>query len=343
MELHEIPKQISWKRRLLTTTSWYLLAVILTILLPVIIPLTALYDVLTRNRLSASRTMLYFTFFFVIECVGLLVALWIQIRYVFGMDSRDYALANLKLQRWWARGLFWGAIRIFGVDLRIDGLEALEEPRPCLVFSRHASTLDTMVPIAIVRQMKHYRYVIKSELLADPALDYVAQRIPNVFVRRGSDNPDFEIEKVVALGKELEPKGAVVVYPEGTRFTEGKRRRLLEKFEDDPEMLTISTELRNTLPPLREGGVKLIESTPEADVVFVAHQGIEGAGAMSDLFGGGLTGANLNIKIWRFAADNVPRSTEDIRDFLVDNWKKIDRFVEEKYLATEKDERLLAG
>lgn len=327
MELHEIPKNISWTRRLITTTSWFALAVVLTATLPVTIPLLALYDLVTRNELSTSRTLLFFSYFFLLESLGLTIAFWLWLRRKAGMSADDYKLANRKLQRWWARGLFWGSLRIFSAEVHIEGLEHLEDDRPAVVLSRHASTLDTMLPIAVVRQLKQYRYVIKSELLTDPTLDYCAQRFPNVFVNRGSDDPDFEIEKVVALGQDLGENEAVVVYPEGTRFTEAKRRRLLEKFADDEEMLPITESLHHTLPPLREGGVKLVSTTPEADVVFVAHRGAEDAAAMSDLVSGGMTNARIDVNIWRIPAEQVPRSEEEIREFLVENWQRIDRFV----------------
>lgn len=329
MNLYEIPKNISWKRRLLTTTSWFFLALILTVSLPIVVPILALYDVILRRQLSATRTMFFFTYFFVLESLGLTIALWIWIRKLFGLDDRAYEMANRRLQRWWSRGLFWGSVRIFSMEVNIDGLEKLEDPRPCVVLSRHASTLDTMLPLAVVRQLKLFRYVIKSELLADPALDYAAQRFPNVFVNRGSDDPEFEIQKVLALGTELEENTAVVVYPEGTRFTEKKRQRLLEKFADNDELLPVAQSLQKTLPPLREGGIRLIESTPDADVVFIAHRGIDGAAAMSDLITGGLTKARLEVAIWRYLADEVPRKKEAIHDFLVENWQKIDRFVSE--------------
>lgn len=335
MDLHEIPTNISWKRRVLTTSSWYVLAVLSTALLPVVIPLTALYDLVTRNRLSTSRTALFFTYFFVVESLGLTIAFWLWIRRLAGMEDRDYEMANRRLQRWWARALFWGSIRIYSCDLRIDGLEHLEDDRPAVVMSRHASTLDTMLPIAAVRQLKSYRFVIKTELLADPALDYVGQRFPNVFVDRGSDRPEREIEKVVALGSQLQTNEAVVIYPEGTRFSESKRERLLEKFEDDEEMLSLVEQLENTLPPLRRGGIELLASTPEADAVFIAHRGIE-AGAMSDLVTGKLTGATIEVRIWRHRAEDVPRTEEQLREFLVDNWKAIDRFIAGEAAPEEK-------
>lgn len=327
VQLHEIPKDIRWPRRLLTTSAWYVLSVVLVALLPVLIPLTALYDLVTRNQLSTSRTLLFFAYYFTLECLGLVIAAWLWVRYKAGMGDHDYEMANRKLQRWWARGLFWGALRIFSAEVTIDGLEHLEDERPAVVLSRHASTLDTLLPIAVVRQLKCFRYVIKSELLADPTLDYCAQRFPNVFVNRGSDNPEFEIDKVVALGRQLGDNDAVVVYPEGTRFMESKRQRLLEKFADDEEMYDVAEALTHTLPPLREGGVKLVTTTPEADLVFIAHRGADDAAAMSDLIGGGLTRARIEVKIWRYPAEEVPRSKEAVREFLVDNWKRINQFV----------------
>lgn len=330
MKLNEIPKDISWGRRALTTTAWYVLAIILPLSLPFLVPILALYDLLTRNRLSATRTVIFFTYFFVNESTGLLAALWAWVRYRIGLlDDQSYDLANRRIQRWWSRGLFWGAVRVFSVDVRIEGLEDLEDPAPCVVMSRHSSTLDTMLPLAVVREMKRFRYVIKRELLADPALDYVAQRIPNVFVNRGTGDPEFEIQKVLALGTEMEPNSVVVVYPEGTRFSSKKRARLLEKFSDDPEMHAVAESLHHTLPPLREGSVRLIEATSHADLVFIAHRGIDATRAMSDLFRGTMTHARLEIAIWRYKAAEVPREEEKVRAFMVENWQKIDRFVAE--------------
>lgn len=339
MKLEELPKNISWKRRFITIPLWLTLAVVLPVTLPVVVPILALYDVITGNRLSATRTMLFFTLFFVLEAVGLAIAFWLWIRRPFGLDDRAYQIANRRLQSWWAKGLFWGPVRIFSVDVTIEGLEHLEDRRPSVVLSRHASTLDTMLPIAVVRELKLFRYVIKSELLVDPTLDYCAQRFPNVFVNRGSDDPEFEVRKVLALGTELEENTAVVVYPEGTRFSEEKRARLLEKFQDKPEMLAITQSLGHTLPPLREGGVRLVQNTPQADVVFVAHRGIDDAAAMSDLIKGGMTEAQLQVCIWRYPADEVPRTTEAVEDFLVENWQRIDRFVADGFSAEREASR----
>ena len=161
MNLDEIGLNINWGRRAVTVPSWFSLAVLLPLLLPVVLPVLLVYDVVMRNGLSGSRTAIFFAYFFVLESTGLVIALFIWFRKLLGLDAEGYERANRRLQRWWSQGLFWGAVRIFTVEVRIDGLEELENPTPCVVLCRHASTLDTMVPLAIVRQPQLYRYVIK--------------------------------------------------------------------------------------------------------------------------------------------------------------------------------------
>lgn len=332
--LHEIPTDRSLKRRAITLPFWFFMATFLTAVLPVFAPFTALYDVAFRKRLSTTRTLIFFTYFFVLESFGLLIAFthWLARRLNL-MDEATYQLTSRKLQRWWARGAFWGCLRIYSMDISIDGLENLEDHAPAVVLARHASTLDTMLPLAIVRELKMFRYVIKAELLNDPALDIVGQRFPNLFVVRGSKDPEAEINKVLALSQEMEPNAALVMYPEGTRFSAEKRQRLLEKFQDDPDQLAVTQSLQHTLPPLREGSIRLLEYATETDVVFIAHRGIDAARSMASLISGALTHVHLEIKIWRFRAAEVPRDKERIQEFLVENWQRIDRFVHEAYAA----------
>lgn len=323
----ETPRYIDWKRRIAMSTVWFVCAIGLVTLLPAAIPVTLLADLIVRRKWSVTRTYLFFTSFFLVECGGLVGALAIWIARPFARwDEARYQHLNRQLQSWWGRNLFWNAVRIFGVDVEIEGLPLLEDPQPMLVMCRHASTLDTMLPIALVRQMKHFRYVIKAELLNDPAMDVVAQRFPNCFVHRGGRDPEQEARNVVALGQELEETGAVVVYPEGTRFSPSKRARLLEKFsnEGDPEnLLPVVQKLERTLPPLRHGARKLVE-TMDTDVLFIAHRGIDRTGAMSDLVKGSLVGASLQVTIWRVPADEVPRDPDGVRHFLVSNWERVD-------------------
>ena len=327
MRLDEIPKDRSWRRRVVTLPAWFLLATVLPVLLPAALCVTVVVDLLRRRDLSLSRTMVFFTWYFVLECAGLIVAFGLWARRLLGMSAEDYEMKNRRVQQWWARGLFFGTARIFSMEVALRGLEELEDGRPAVVLARHASTLDTMLPIAVVREMKLYRYVIKAELLIAPALDFVAQRFPNVFVVRGAENGEREVQKVLALSQEMGEGSALVIYPEGTRFSEKKRARLLEKFQEkDPAMYELTESLRHTLPPLREGVMRLLQETT-TDVVFIAHRGLEEATSMAELAGGGMTKAKLQAEIWRVPGAKVPRDPEGVRAFLVENWRRIDGFV----------------
>jgi 1-acyl-sn-glycerol-3-phosphate acyltransferase len=59
-------------------------------------------------------------------------------------------------------------------------------------------------------------------------LDIVGNRLANCFVRRNSGDSDREIAAVQRLMEDLGPNDGVLIYPEGTRFTEAKRRRILD-------------------------------------------------------------------------------------------------------------------
>jgi 1-acyl-sn-glycerol-3-phosphate acyltransferase len=327
------PTDINWKRRAITTPFWFGSAIGLSLTLPLWLPVTLALDLFARRSWSITRTLLYFTFFFSVESLGLVwgFALWL-LRPIFYREKLDYWAANRVLQRWWSWNLFFGAVRIFGVKLDVQGLEDFENPKPAIALCRHASTLDTMLPLAIVREAKNMRYVIKSELLASPALDYIAQRFPNVFVRRGSADPEAEIQRVVELGQNLMHNGCVVIYPEGTRFSAKKRDGLREKFTaSGNRLLPVANILERTLPPLREGAVRLIEESVD-DVVFIAHRGIDRTGGMHDLFAGTLTHAHLEVAIWRIPAEEVPRERAAAERFILENWLKIDAWAQGKTL-----------
>jgi 1-acyl-sn-glycerol-3-phosphate acyltransferase len=319
-----------WGRRLLTTPTLFAFALSsIFFLLPSLL-LALLWDTLGRTRLSACRTVLFLTSFVWFETIGLAVLFWHWIRRMaLGLDDRAYEKANRQLQQWWVRRVYAAVTRLFDVRIDVDGSDSLNAPAPSVVLARHASTLDTLLPMALSGPEKRLRYVLKAELLLDPALDYCGQRLPNAFVARGSAHPEREVEKVVNLGRNLGNDDAVVLYPEGTRFTHGKRRRLLEKYADDPEMYALVESFRATLPPVREGALQLLRTTPSADVVFIAHRGLTGATTMKDLLSGKLTQAHVEVLIWRVPAGEVPREEQALRSFLLDQWQRVDRFADE--------------
>lgn len=310
----------------------FALALTATAALPVSLVVAGVTDLIPRRPWPVTRTVLFLTVFLWAETIGILLAFALWCRFALVMSRRRTAFleANHRLQRAWARALFHAGARLFGLSTVVEGLEQLEAPGPLLVLVRHASTVDTVIPVVLLAPHGwHFRYVIKRELLLDPCLDIVGHRLPNVFVARGAGRTDEEVERVIQLAGDMGPKDALILFPEGTRFTPSKRARLLERLEasGDEATLAFARSLSATLSPLRRGSLTLLERTQAADVLVVAHTGIEAAGSMADLLQGGLIGATLRVRLWRFRAADVPREPASARSFLEDVWQGVDAFV----------------
>ena len=174
--------------------------------------------------------------------------------------------------------------------------------------------------------------MLKRELLLDPCLDIVGQRIPNVFTARGSGNPELEARRVVGLAERLETRDAVVIFPEGTRFTPRKREKLIARFREQgkDDLADFSESLSVTLSPLRAGAVALLAATPGADVVVVAHSGFEAMTSLADVFLGKLIGRVVRIRVHRVPAREVDRSEEGVRSFLKETWSEMDAWIAER-------------
>ncbi len=90
----------------------------------------------------------------------------------------------------------------------------------------------------------------KRELLWDPYLDLAGHRLATAFVRRESREHDVDVAVVEALARDLGPHDAVVIFPEGTRFTAAKRARILAMLaERDEAAFAHALRLKNLLPP----------------------------------------------------------------------------------------------
>ena len=74
-----------------------------------------------------------------------------------------------------------------------------------LLFPRHVSVADTLLPAVFVSSRNGIllRHVLKRELLWDPCLDIVGNRLPNCFVRRDSRDSAREIRAVAALAHDV--------------------------------------------------------------------------------------------------------------------------------------------
>ena len=176
---------------------------------------------------------------------------------------------------------------------------------------RHASIIDNVLPdlqLARPRGMG-LRYVIKRELEMIPLIDIGGRWVTTNFLQRASGDAEGEIAKLRQLAHEVGPAEGILIYPEGTRATAKKIARAKEIIrERQPEIAPLAEQMVNLLPPRLGGPLALLDEASEMDVVFFAHVGFDGYEYISDIWGGGLVGATIRMKLWRVPVRRDPES-----------------------------------
>eukprot|EP00698_Gefionella_okellyi_P017647 TRINITY_DN5199_c0_g2_i1.p1 TRINITY_DN5199_c0_g2~~TRINITY_DN5199_c0_g2_i1.p1 ORF type:complete len:328 (+),score=66.27 TRINITY_DN5199_c0_g2_i1:43-1026(+) len=314
-------------RRALSITTYVALLVGVTGLSPVWLPITAIIDQWRRSNFTTVRILVFLWIYLASTLVGLAQA---GLVHLFIRNQQQYISANFNLQRWWARMLFSGVVKLFRLKFSVEGAELLKDG-PYLLFMRHTSIVDTLLPSRFTATAfgTRLRYIMKKELLIDPGLDVVGQRLPNYFVDRRSTDKSRELERIAALCRQLQPNEAVVIWPEGTRFTPSKWKYAIDQLSvADPKLADRARQLTHVMPPRAAGAFAMIDAAPEADVVFCAHTGFEGFANVEHVWGGGMVGVEVRVKFWRVAAKDIPTEKQARVHWLFDQWSKMDEFAQ---------------
>lgn len=320
-----------WLRRALTVTGYIGLTFLIWLLLPILLPLALASDLARRKRLVATRCVAMLAVYLACETAGILTsgALWLA-RNTVGIETDRYVALHYALQLRWARTLFRAACRIFSFRLEIEGEDDVGSG-PLLVFIRHASLADSLLPANVLTERHGYRlrYVLKRELLWDACLDLVGNRLPNVFVRRGSGDGAREIDATRRLALGVAEHEGVLIYPEGTRFTPAKRERALARLAEgrNPERVERARGMQHVLPPHLGGPLALIETGARCDVLFFSHTGLEGAASIRDIWHGALVGRHIRVRLWRVPRAQIPAGRAERIAWLDAEWSKVDEHV----------------
>jgi 1-acyl-sn-glycerol-3-phosphate acyltransferase len=313
-------------RRLLSVPGFYLLGIALVLLAPIWLPVTALVDLFTaRRRMPRTRLMGFALWWAWLEIIGLTCAGWF---FVTGRAKKP--APHFALQRWWANGLVVGLRRTCRLTLEPRNLAALV-PGPVIVLPRHASLADALLSAWFVTQPGlEPHYVLKRELLADPCLDIVGNRLPNHFLDRGAVDAKPELDAIREMAEGVrDPNECAVIFPEGTRANPEKRARAMARLaERNPERAAKLAGLQHLNPPRPAGTLAVLDGAPDADIVIMAHAGFEGL----DTFGGILKvipgTAPVLLDCVRIPRDEVPDDDEGRIAWLDDQWLALDRRVD---------------
>jgi 1-acyl-sn-glycerol-3-phosphate acyltransferase len=313
------------RRRLVTIPALFIGLVVITLGLPVILLLAALVDLIRwvlRRTPAMTLRLVGFGWGYLVGEAWAVIALALA-----GMLPRMSSIDwSYRLQRAWLAWNFNLLRLVFGLHFVAVG-ESEIPPGPILLLSRHVSMIDTMLPgrYVVGPHRIRLRYVLKRELLMDPALDVGGSRMPNHFIDREGDT-DTELAAIRELASTIAADEGVLIYPEGTRYTEDKRVRYTQDLAARGRVGEIASGFRRVLPPRPAGTLALLDAST-ADVVILAHRGLEGFARVADIWSGGLVGSQIDLRFWRILRSDIPHDRAERLEWLFEVWADIDAWV----------------
>jgi hypothetical protein len=86
--------------------------------------------------------------------------------------------------------------------------------------------------------------------------------------------------------------------------------------------------MRHVLPPQPGGVAAALNAAPDADVVWVAHAGLDHLFTVADVWRGLPLDTLVRMRWWRVPADEVPVGFEAQAAWLYHWWERIDAWVD---------------
>lgn len=270
------------------------------------------------------------------ESIGLLVLLGLWIASGFGWRMRTPYFEGIHYDL--VQGVLWvmfrEAHRVLKLTIETVGPTPDAFPgHPLLVCCRHAGPGDsfTLIHMLMHDYQREPRVVLKDTLAWDPWIDVVLNRIPARFI---SPNPregqDLE-SQIAGLASNLDDNDAFVIFPEGGNFTPERRERAIAKLTSLGlhKMAERAEQMIHVLAPRPGGFLAALDAAPEADVLLVAHTGLDHMLTMADVWRELPMDKRIIVRWWRVPRAEIPEGREARIDWLFGKWEEIDAWVEQ--------------
>ncbi|MET9079955.1 1-acyl-sn-glycerol-3-phosphate acyltransferase [Streptomyces sp. NPDC004232] len=287
----------------------------------------------TRGPWKPVRITSFAFFYLLVDLAGLMAAaiLWVrQLPDKQNREERRAADAFAVLERL-LRLLRRAAERVFRLQVEVRPPPPGETGHavvPVLVFVRHAGVGDSFLLLQILLSQAGLRphTVLKRSLRADPALDVLIGRVPHCFLPPLDGRAEDAIGDLAAR---LGPGDALVIFPEGGNFTPRRRRRAIASLRRRglPRRASRAEQMRHVLPPLDAGALAAIAAAPAADVVFVAHTGLDVVHSARTVWSRLPLRDGVRARWWRIPASRVPLGDDARSEWLLTQWARVDRWI----------------
>jgi 1-acyl-sn-glycerol-3-phosphate acyltransferase len=337
-----VSRRESWPgrqlRRLVTAPVVILLTVLIGLTLPLWLVAAAALSPVLPGRWRPLRLLWVVIGYLVCESVLLVVLFGLWVSSGFGARIRTPYYEGIHYDL--VQGTLWiffrEARRVLNLSIETAGPTPDAYPgKPLLVCCRHAGPGDSFT---LVYALMHWyerepRVVLKDTLAWDPVIDVVLHRIPARFI---TPNPErggsaYIEQQIAELATGLDENDAFVIFPEGGNFTPRRRERGIQRLHrlGMHRMARRAEAMTNVLAPRPGGVIAALNAAPEADVVMVAHTGMDHLLTVGDVWRELPMDKRLVMQWWQVPRGEIPVGRDAQIDWLFGWWEKIDDWIDE--------------
>jgi 1-acyl-sn-glycerol-3-phosphate acyltransferase len=321
---------------------YVVLLVLSVLLLPVLFLIALVASIPMHGNYRAVRLLFFFLTYLVFEIVAILLAFvtWVASGFGWKIRSLHFQLTHYAILRRGFKALVRVAKRLFKLTIVTDEVSwsPLDDGIPgsdnaMIVAARHAGPGESVLLIETLMNRDHRRkprMVAKDLLQLDPAIDVYFNRIPNRFINPNPGSHGSDVEQEIGdLAAGLTHTDALLIFPEGGNFTDRRRTKAIERLRGYglESMAQRAEAMATVLAPKPGGLLAAHRAAPQADMIFVAHTGIEHLSTVRDIWHGLPQDKTLHMR-WSFIpAEEIPDDEDEFVDWLFDWWADIDRWI----------------
>ncbi len=321
-------------RRLVIAPAVIVLALLLWVAVPLWVVAAVALSPLLPGRWRPLRLAWVIVLALTSEALLLVVLFGLWLSSGFGRRIRTPYFEGIHYDL--VQGLMWvlfqEAKRVLKLEILTEGPDADAHPgMPLIVACRHAGPGDSFT---LIHALMHWyqrepRVVLKDTLRWDPCVDVLLARLPSTFIgpRRGVDLED----EIAELAHDLDENDAFVIFPEGGNFTPERRERAIARLRKlgFERMARRAERMRHVIAPKPGGLLAALNAAPTADVVLVAHTGLDHMLTVRDVWRELPMDKQIIMRWWSVPREEIPPGEDAQIEWLFGWWERIDAWVEQ--------------
>lgn len=335
--LPSLPAPPLWLRMVLQAL-YPLFGIVMSLVFLVLVPFLVLLWPWDR-RLAILRC-LFLTVYIMWEDIGLVVECWyLRLRSPRG-TSPTWDADHLALIKRALDNVLFTARRVVGFHVEIEGQLTVGRPgHPLVVISRHAGPADSLAIAWLLASTagRIPRIILADAMLWDPGIAMVLQRLDSYFVPSRSGAGDDRTKGVEELASTLTAKDAMLIFPEGRNWTRERHEVLVEDLGARGE--TARQELARSRPwvlePRSRGVAAMREHAPDADVMVIAHTGLDMISGPAAVVRAVPFRNRLLIRGRTYHSEDVPTRPDEVAAWLDARWAEVNSWVDTRISGRE--------